>query len=218
MRNISFIWIVVLGVVALLCLASDSLGKRICLDGLHGNLLFHDGVTFKEPLATDVLANYEVEMVGALGTHFEPGMRLSKALLSDYKVLVCYLPIEPFTSDELTAIKVFIDEGGGLLLVGDNGEDLGLTAANQVASLFDAKFHNCVVAAPRAVKTFVLGEHGRRYVPDMRTPYFFDAKVGSHPIVKGIKAVPVRAAGAIEGGLPGPKVTHVLSTCRQPFG
>ena len=202
MANISSIWIVTVWVVGLTGFTLDGSGKQVCLDGLHGNLLFHDGVSFKEPLATDVLADYQVEMVGPLGARFEPGMHLSETLLSEYKVLICYLPIEHFSSKELKAIKAFVDEGGGLLLVGENGEDLGLSAANQVASLFNAKFHNCVAAAPLAVKTFVLGEQGHRYVPDMRTPYFFDAKVGSHPIVSGIKSLPMRAGGAIEGGLP----------------
>ena len=195
-------WTIVLWVAGLAWATSDSFSKRVCLDGLHGNLLLHDGASFTEPLATDVLADYEVEMIGALGVRFEPGMRLSKTLLSEYRVLICYLPIDPFLLDELKAIKAFVDEGGGLLLVGDNGEDLGLTTVNQVASLFDAKFQNCVVAAPRVTKTFVLGEQGRRYVPDMRTPYFFEAGVGSHPIVDGIKSLPVRASGAIEGGSP----------------
>ncbi|MFW9871145.1 MAG: hypothetical protein ACFFEL_16055 [Candidatus Thorarchaeota archaeon] len=202
MRNISLMWTVVLWVAGLAWADSDSFSKRVCLDGLHGNLLFHDGASFTEPLATDVLADYEVEMVGPLGARFEPGLRLSKTLLLEYRVLICYLPIDPFLSDELKSIKAFVEEGGGLLLVGDNGEDLGLTAVNQVASLFNAKFQDCVVAAPRGTKTFVLGEQGRRYTPDMRTPYFFDARVGNHPIVDGIKSLPVRASGAIEGGLP----------------
>jgi hypothetical protein len=188
--------------VGLAVTVSDCPGKRVCLDGLHGNLLYHDGVSFNEPLVTDILPEYDVEMVGPLGARFEPGMRLSDTLLSDYDVLICYLPIDPFSGDELQAIKSFVDKGGGLLLVGENGEDLGLSAANQVASLFGARFRDCVIAAPRAVETFVLGEQGRRHVPDMRTPYFFDVKVGDHPIVSGLKSLPVRAAGAIDGGVP----------------
>ena len=188
--------------VILLPFISRAFAQRICLDGLHGNLLFHDGRTFKEPLATEVLAGYEVEMIGPFGSHFEPGIRLTDRLLSTYGVLICYLPIDPFTPKELSTIKRFVNRGGGLLLVADNGENQGLAAANQVASLFGARFVNCVTAAPRAVKTFVLGEYEKRYVPDMRMPYFFEARVGDHPIVQGIKALPVRAAGAIEGGLP----------------
>lgn len=54
-----------------------------------------------------------------------PERRLSKALLSNYDILILKTPTEDFSEEEIRDVRAFVEEGGGLLLVGDHTDLLG---------------------------------------------------------------------------------------------
>lgn len=65
-------------------------------------------------------------------------------------VLVFKTPTEPFTDEEVSTIERFVDQGGGLFLIGDHTNLFGMsTYLNKVAAPFRLAFRSDdVVLAP----------------------------------------------------------------------
>jgi len=62
-------------------------------------------------------------------------------LLKNYDILFIKTPTEPFWESEISAVKSFVERGGGLLLVGDHTNVFGITTnLNPLASQFSVKF------------------------------------------------------------------------------
>ena len=66
---------------------------------------------------------------------------LTSRLLSHYDILIIKTPTNPFSPTEISSIKKFVANGGGLLLIGDHTNVFGITTnLNPLASLFGMKF------------------------------------------------------------------------------
>ena len=66
---------------------------------------------------------------------------LTDGLLSSYDILIIKTPTSPFSPTEISSIKNFVANGGGLLLIGDHTNVFGITTnLNPLASLFGMKF------------------------------------------------------------------------------
>lgn len=67
--------------------------------------------------------------------------QLTEDLLRNYDILFIKTPTEPFSESEVSAVKSFVESGGGLLLVGDHTNVFGITTnLNPLASQFGVKF------------------------------------------------------------------------------
>ncbi len=70
----------------------------------------------------------------------------SKALLQNYDILIIKTVDRPFTPDEIDAIEAFVFEGGGLWLIGDHTDILGMaTYTNPLSERFGIRFNRDAV-------------------------------------------------------------------------
>ena len=66
---------------------------------------------------------------------------LTDELLKEYDILMIKTPTEPFSNSEIEAIKKFVENGGGLFMIGDHTNVFGITTnLNPIASEFGLKF------------------------------------------------------------------------------
>lgn len=66
---------------------------------------------------------------------------LTVNLLKDYDILMIKTPTEPFSSNEISAIKDFVKQGGGLFIIGDHTNVFGITTnLNPIAEQFGLRF------------------------------------------------------------------------------
>lgn len=70
--------------------------------------------------------------------------------LDPYDVLVIAIPTQPFTEEELASIKRFVENGGGLLLLGESGvlSSKNVEDFNVLAGYYGIKFQRDVVVDP----------------------------------------------------------------------
>ena len=67
---------------------------------------------------------------------------LTENVLKDYDILLLKTPTEPFSNNEIEAIKIFVKNGGGLFLIGDHTNVFGITTnLNPIATKFDLRFN-----------------------------------------------------------------------------
>jgi tetratricopeptide (TPR) repeat protein len=80
--------------------------------------------------------------------------RIDPLVLSkkNYDALVLFAPREAYSEEELTAIRTFVEEGGGLIIFSDGGDrmrELGITRPiNQVSTMFGIQFNQDEVNDP----------------------------------------------------------------------
>ena len=99
---------------------------------------------------------------------------LDEELLRDCEVLVLKTPSRRYTSEEVAAMVAFVRRGGGLLLIGDHTNLLGMSSfLNELASNFGIEFRY------DASNTYSTG-----YFSSFR-PY----RLFAHPIVQGLPQV-----------------------------
>lgn len=66
---------------------------------------------------------------------------LTRELLNDYDILILKCPTESYTTPEIESIKQFVENGGGLYLIGDHTNVFGMnTFLNQVSEEFGIRF------------------------------------------------------------------------------
>jgi hypothetical protein len=97
---------------------------------------------------------------------------LTTELLNDYDILILKCPTNPYSNLEINAIIQFVEQGGGLFLIGDHTNVFGMnTYLNTIANNFGIKF--------KTDATYELGS-GKlsNFKPDETLP---------HPIVKNLK-------------------------------
>ncbi len=79
---------------------------------------------------------------------FNPGP-ISVENLKDYRVLMISLPLKKFSGDEVAALEDFVKNGGGLFLVGDEGNWKGFKdIINSVSDKFGITFNDDEVHDP----------------------------------------------------------------------
>ncbi|MFC2108761.1 hypothetical protein ACFLS5_04780 [Candidatus Bipolaricaulota bacterium] len=91
-------------------------------------------------------------------------------LLDDFDVVIIATPRASFTEQELDALKLFVEEGGGLLVVQDANPPIR-DGSNQIARLFGAQFHHGVLRS----------EHGDWDAESFRV----DVVEAGHAIIQG---------------------------------
>ncbi|MFW9845446.1 MAG: hypothetical protein ACFFD6_01755 [Candidatus Thorarchaeota archaeon] len=70
---------------------------------------------------------------------------LDSGILSGYDILVLFFPMKALTAGEISAIEAFVDNGGGLLLVGVDGQnfwEFNPSKLNPLSSHFGIEFNN----------------------------------------------------------------------------
>ena len=68
---------------------------------------------------------------------------LSIELLNKYDVLILKCPTNSYSADEIYAVVQFVEQGGGLLLIGDHTDVFGMnTFLNQIATQFGIYFNS----------------------------------------------------------------------------
>jgi tetratricopeptide (TPR) repeat protein len=109
--------------------------RRLLIDDYHASA--------KATRFSDLISNLEEEGFSAelLQDRIDP-LTLSK---KNYDALVLFAPREEYSEEELTAIKTFVEEGGGLIIFSDGGDrmrELGITRPiNQVSTMFGIQFN-----------------------------------------------------------------------------
>ncbi len=116
-------------------------------------------------------------MVEWLGRRYSVDVNVGRAytqdLLDRYDVLVVKTPVQALAATEVGAIHEFVDRGGGLLLIGDHTNLLGMSAAlNAIAAPYGIQF---------AYDALADNSHGGfcRYQP---------GSTGLHPAALGVEA------------------------------
>jgi hypothetical protein len=96
---------------------------------------------------------------------------LTRDLLNNYDILILKCPTESYTMQEIESIKQFVENGGGLYLIGDHTNVFGMnTFLNQVSEELGIRFKNDA--------TYELGTGNlTSYIPDR----FF-----SHPVMRHV--------------------------------
>jgi hypothetical protein len=99
---------------------------------------------------------------------------LDDALLRDCDVLVLKTPTRRYSREEIAAINAFVQRGGGLLLVGDHTNLLGMSSfLNEIASSFGMEFRYDASNA-----------YSSGYFSGFAPPWLF-----AHPVVQGLQPI-----------------------------
>ena len=97
---------------------------------------------------------------------------LAKELLYQYDILILKCPTNAYTDEEINAITQFVEQGGGLFLIGDHTNVFGMnTYLNLIASKFGIRF-----------KTDATYEIGTGMLSTYKPGEIFP-----HPIIKNLK-------------------------------
>ncbi|MBI4161976.1 MAG: hypothetical protein HY509_05970, partial [Acidobacteria bacterium] len=117
----------------------------------------------------------------------ETGDRFPDAgALTDFDVLIVKTPTEPYSPEEVEAVRRFVDGGGGLLLIGDHTNLFGMgTVLNGLAGPFGIRF--------RYDDTFPLRPGGR----DLYRP----GRLLNHPVVSQLREYPLETTCSLEAPL-----------------
>jgi len=96
---------------------------------------------------------------------------LTSELFDNYDILILKCPTESYTMQEIQSIKQFVDNGGGLYLIGDHTNVFGMnTFLNQVSEEFGIRFKNDA--------TYELG------TGDLTT--YQSARFFAHPVIRHV--------------------------------
>jgi len=96
---------------------------------------------------------------------------LTSELFDNYDILILKCPTESYTMQEIQSIKQFVDNGGGLYLIGDHTNVFGMnTFLNQVSEEFGIRFKNDA--------TYELGTGD---LTTYHSPRFF-----AHPVIRHV--------------------------------
>lgn len=124
--------------------------------------------------------------------HVNKSGKLTYSKLKDYDVLIIASFTEPYGSDEISAIKKFVENGGGLLLLGNR-----LYPNNSVSGVFDVSFeeedfvisHQVAAEDYNKYDFFLLKEteNGSIYAFTLKAYYFCVEDIQKHPITVGIE-------------------------------
>ncbi len=82
---------------------------------------------------------------------------LDSGILDDYDILVIFFPVIPLTAGEISAVHTFVDNGGGLLLVGvgsSNWWEFRVTNLNPISSTYGITFNTDSV--DEAITSFIV--------------------------------------------------------------
>jgi len=118
---------------------------RIVIDEYHSDWEKADLPMVKDVFGVKTVYNYGF-LKEILSKHF-PSVETSETaidagLLARTDVLVLKTPTKPYSADEIAAIRQFVDDGGGLFLIGDHTNIFGMnTYLNQVGSQWGIAFH-----------------------------------------------------------------------------
>jgi tetratricopeptide (TPR) repeat protein len=129
-------------VFSLLTGISGEKERRLLIDDYHASA--------KANRFSDFISNIEDEVFSTklLEERIDP-LILSK---KNYDALVLFAPREEYSEEELTAIRSFVEEGGGLIIFSDGGDrmrELGITRPiNQVSTMFGIQFNQDEVNDP----------------------------------------------------------------------
>jgi hypothetical protein len=78
--------------------------------------------------------------------------KISSSVLSDYDVLVEIMPWKNFNTGEKEAIKTFVENGGGLLILGEDGTEMRdrgiIFPINSISTMFGIEFNVDLVQDP----------------------------------------------------------------------
>lgn len=119
-------------------------GGRILVDEAHSNWEWTEEALTKETYGEKTVYNY-YSMVDYV-RKFYPKVdrnhdRLSLQRLREYDVLVLKTPTRPYSPDEIEAVHAFVRGGGGLWLIGDHTDVLGMnTHLNSISREFGIEF------------------------------------------------------------------------------
>jgi tetratricopeptide (TPR) repeat protein len=105
--------------------------------------------------------------------------QITSVLLSEYNVFVIFNQVESFSEDEVEAVVSFVKNGGGLIIVGENGGYIRgrgiLETVNEVPTIFGIKFNMNYVADRKT------------NAGDICWPVI--STFADHPVTKGVKRV-----------------------------
>lgn len=107
--------------------------------------------------------------------------KLGYSTLKNYDVLIIASFEESYSSSEVEAIKKFVENGGGLLFMGDIE-----SSNNSVSRAFDVLFSSeTVIIADKKAESFRASDY-----------QFFVTDIKSHPVTRGVDQI------ALNGGIP----------------
>ncbi len=160
---------------------------RVLVDEHHSNWEWSTIQLTKESYGVQTVYNYS-ELVRYLRSFYEvrPNFApLTTALLDSADVVVLKTPTRPYAAEEVDALVRFVEDGGGLWLVGDHTNIFGMgTHLNQVASRFGFRF--------RYDALIDLRTHGRQL---FRRPRLF-----THPSIRHLPPLLFATSCGMEGG------------------
>ncbi|MBU7037366.1 MAG: Gldg family protein [Theionarchaea archaeon] len=116
--------------------------RRLLIDEYHASA---KASKFSELVAELEKEGFSIEL---LEERIDP-LTLSK---ENYDALVLFAPRNEYSDEEITTIRTFVEEGGGLIMFSDGGDrmrELGITRAiNQVSTMFGIQFNQDEVNDP----------------------------------------------------------------------
>ncbi|MBU1941083.1 MAG: hypothetical protein KKC68_04860 [Candidatus Thermoplasmatota archaeon] len=179
-------------------------GGRVLIDEVHSD--WEDSV---RPLDTEwfgLLSTYNyyswaewINATYAVKRHV--GGDLSELVLRDVDILILKCPTASFRLEEVGVIADFVEDGGGLWLIGDHTDVFGMnTFLNQVASVFGLRFHNDA--------TYMLGSGNMTR--------FLRPGVLPHPIVARVPVVEFMTSCTLGMGWGGEPVIYAGGMSAEP--
>ena len=133
-----------------------------------------EGVTF---------STFNVTLSSFLSIKYHFGI-LKEEILQNYDVLIISTPVVPYSKEEIHAIKQFVNEGGGLLLMGNgwywvdyHHSSIETFPYNQVSREFGVTVHDDMIIDPTD------------YYPSENPSYALFSNFAVHPVTKGVEHV-----------------------------
>lgn len=152
------------------------------MNGVHGQeetrILFDEYHAAQKPSECLLNIKSELQNRGYILSFF--GKQINLPLLSDYDAVVVFIPSRGFSEDEIRAIKSYVEDGGGLIIFGENGEYMkgrGINSVvNSVSTLFGIEFNKDVVLDSE------INKDGEEKYPIIKN-------FGEHPITRDIEGI-----------------------------
>lgn len=118
---------------------------RILIDGSHSDYWEQVSKKFDKNWYGDLAAYSYSNAVSLLTSYYVVGIHekgeLSEEILSKYDIAVIKTPTKPLSVSEITALESFVREGGGLFVLSDHNDLMGMTTnSNELVSRFGLRF------------------------------------------------------------------------------
>lgn len=146
--GISFLFMLIIVLLCLLIINNDGINPkkddRILIDESHSDWEWTDEAPNEEDF--DVKSMYNYYAYREYLSHFYPVSTLreplSKEILDKNDILIIKTPTKPYSEEEIKLITDYVDNGGGLILIGDHTNVFGTsTFINPIAEKFGMKFN-----------------------------------------------------------------------------